>query len=79
MYCHFAKWRHTIILLRHSETRSYAVYGFWIYRRHIRRLSIALRAGVPAAIFTKYGCRQLVIVQHCLRTMLAECYIAAVV
>ena len=64
MYCRFAKWRHTIMLIRHCEAWQYATYGFRIHRRHINRLPAVLRAGLCATIFTKCGCHRLVIVQQ---------------
>ena len=60
MYCHFAKWRCTIMLPRHCEARLCAGYASGNHRRHIHRLHAVLMAGLCAAISTKCGCRQLV-------------------
>ena len=57
-YCHFAKQRHTIILLHHCEARSYATHRYRNHRRHIHRPLVVLRVGLRAAIFTKCGWRQ---------------------
>lgn len=51
---HLAKRRHTIMLLRRCEARSYAAYGSGKHRRHIRRLHVVLWAGLCAAILTKH-------------------------
>lgn len=45
---HFAKQRHTIMLLRHCVARPYATYGYRSHRRHIQGLpSYSERAYVP--------------------------------
>ena len=59
MYCHFAKWRHTIMPPRHCGAQLYAGYASVNHSRHIHRLLAVLWAGLCAAIFKKCECRQL--------------------